>query len=267
MTLKDHRRIIEYAIASVKAIIGIPIMWSFFPLLDFSMNNYPKLTFKLNKSLDKEMCLAFLGVKAGGIDFGRSIIKLHPKLKKLNTLNIEKREVISDYVDKYYKQYGNILTKFAKTFRTEWRGVEAQFYLEVNKIFKGHSWPKGLYICYLSIFSSGPRFLENKTFQVYYRHLYGVKYLVFHEMLHFIFYDYIEKKFLKKIKNVNPQKIWVLSEVFNNIILSSSEFIKLTGKKPFFYPNHVDLTKKLIEIWNKCNDIDVFLNHYFSREI
>lgn len=232
------------------------------------MNNHPKLQFKLNKTLDKKMCLAFFKIKAGGVDFGRSIITLHPTLKKASRLNIEeKRSFISEYVDSFYLKYGSVLNTCLRKFSAEWQGVEEQFYFEVNKIFKGYLWPKGLYICYLSIFSSGPRFLENKTFQVYYRHSYGVKYFAFHEMLHFIFYDYIERKFAKKIKNLNSQNIWVLSEVFNNIILSGPEFIKLTGKEPFFYPDHIDLTKKLMVIWNTCSDIDVFLKHCFSRKI
>jgi hypothetical protein len=228
------------------------------------MSNHPKLIFKLNKPLDKEMCLAFLGVKAGGIDFGRGIITLHPALKELDVLNIEeKKSFISDYVDKYYRQYGRILAKFAKTFTTEWRGVEEQFYRAVNQIFPDHPWSDGLYICYLSIFSSNPRFLENKTFQVYYRHPYGVKHIAVHEMLHFMFYDYVEKNFSNELKGVSFQRIWVLSEVFNNIILSSPEFIKLTGKEPFFYPDHVELTRKLMGVWLKYKDVDALFSFYF----
>jgi len=231
----------------------------------FNLKNYPKLKFKINKELDKKMCFNFLGAKAGGIDFGAAIIKDHPSLEKLNELNIEEKiSLINKYVDNYYFKYRQVLNRFLKKFKTEWQSVEDQFYLETNKIFKDYPWPKGLYICYLSIFDCGPRFLENKTFQVFYRHSYGLKFLAFHEMLHFIFYDYLEKKFAKEIANISTEKIWVLSEVFNNIIFSTPEFIKLTEKKPYFYPEHIEITRKLSLIWTQTNNINLFLKNCFS---
>lgn len=230
-----------------------------------NLKNYPKLKFKINKALDKKMCFNFLDYKAAGIDFGTSIIQDHPSLRKLNKLNIEEKiSFINRYVDNYYRKYRQVLIKFLKKFKTEWQSIEEQFYLETNKIFKGHPWPKGLYICYLSIFNCNPRFLENKTFQVYYRHSYGVKYVASHEVLHFIFYDYLEKNFAKEVKNILADKIWTLSEVFNNIILSTPSFIKLTQKKPLGYPTHVKLSKKLSSLWDKTNKIDLFLKNYFQ---
>jgi len=214
------------------------------------------------------MCLHFWGVKAGGIDFGRGLVTLHPTLKILETLDKEEKiHFIRDYVDRYYRRNGHILAQFAKTYTLEWRSVEEQFYRAANQIFPNYPWPKGLYICYLSIFNSNPRFLENKTFQMYYRYPYGVKSIVAHEMLHFIFYDYVEKKFTKEIQQIPSQKIWILSEVFNNIILSLPEFIRLTEKEPLFYPDHVAITRKLMKIWNMRDGIDMFLKHCFSREI
>jgi len=224
------------------------------------MRKYPALTFKLNKALDKEVCFNFLGVKAGGIDFGRGLVTLHPSLNKLDTLDKEgKIHFIRDYVNRYYRRKGHILAKFAKTFALEWRSVEVQYYRAVDQIFSNYLWPEGLYICYLSIFYSNPRFLENKTFQMYCWNPDGVKYIVAHEMLHFIFYDYVERKFTEEIKHLPPQKIWVLSEVFNNIILSLPEFMKFTEKTPLFYPDHVELTEKLRAIWKRLEDTDLFL--------
>lgn len=42
---------------------------------------YPNLKFQLNKILDKKICKDFLYLTAGGLDFGKEILKVHPKLK------------------------------------------------------------------------------------------------------------------------------------------------------------------------------------------
>lgn len=231
-----------------------------------NLKHYPKLKFKINKTLDKKMSLLFWDRKTAGIDFGVSILKDHPSFKKLNKLNVEEKiSFINKYVDNYYSKYRQVLNRFLKKFKKEWQSVENQFYLETNKIFKNHPWPKGLYICYLSIFNCNPRFLENKTFQAFYRHSYGIKLVACHEMLHFIFYDYLEKKFAKEIKKISAEKIWTLSEVFNNIILATPEFIKLTQKKPLGYPTHLKLIQKLSLLWAKTNKIEPFLKKVLTR--
>jgi len=45
-----------------------------------SVFSYPKIKFRLNKRLDKEMAYCFLGSKVAGADFNQSVLKPHPKL-------------------------------------------------------------------------------------------------------------------------------------------------------------------------------------------
>ena len=52
--------------------------------------NYPKVKFKINKELDKKTAWQFLNVKEAGIDFGKSILVVHPELSKMNTLKNKK---------------------------------------------------------------------------------------------------------------------------------------------------------------------------------
>jgi hypothetical protein len=60
-----------------------------------------QIKFRLNKELDKKMCLDFFDVKEGGIDFGQTIIETHPKLKLVKEIinNEEKKKQISEYFD------------------------------------------------------------------------------------------------------------------------------------------------------------------------
>lgn len=214
------------------------------------------------------MGFVFWNAKTAGSDFGIQIIQDHPAFEKLTKLNVQERiDFINKYVDDYYAKYRQVLTGFLKKFLKEWQSVEDKFYSEAGKIFKNHPWPKGLYICYLSIFNCNPRFLENKTFQAYYQYSYGIKYLIFHEMLHFMFYDYLQKNFSEEVKLVSEDKIWSLSEVFNHLILGLPDFMKLTQRKPYGYPARAQLTEKLFLLWNKTKEINLFLKTCFSTKL
>lgn len=227
--------------------------------------NYPRLKFQLNKELDKKMCLYFLDRKAGGIDFGAGIMQAHPALKKTGTLNVEEKEsFVSNYVDSFYQKYKHLVIKSLNKYKIEWQSVGDEFYKKTNEVFSGYPWPKGLYICYLSIFNCNPRFLENKTFQAFYRHPSGIKHIACHEMLHFMFYDYMEKKFAKEIQHISSDTLWELSEVFNAIILATPGFIKLTQTKPPMYPHLIKLTQRLSLIWDKTQKVDLFLQYCFQ---
>lgn len=216
---------------------------------------YPNITFKLNKELDQKMANAFWDKKAGGVVFFELIKKNHPKL--------EKKEQIDQYISSFYQKHNQIIIQKKVLIEKEWRIKEKDFFTIINKIFKNYPWPKGDYICYLSIFPFGPRFLENKTFQTCYKwDIEESIWQVSHEMLHFIFYDYVEHKFPLITKKVSNEQIWELSEIFNNIIQNLSVFKKVTNFSlpdgP--YPQLVKKTKKFQLIWQEeKEDIDYFL--------
>lgn len=161
----------------------------------------PKVSYKLNKILDKKMALDFLNVKAGGVDFSNGIIGVHPELKGINKKKKpQQKKVIDLHFDNFYKQHKDYLNKRINEFQKDWDKVEKRYFKETNKIFKNHSWPKVKYIGYLSIIDCNPRFLDNKTFQVFYFHPEGSVAVTSHELLHFIFYDYCFKKHSKILK-------------------------------------------------------------------
>ena len=98
-----------------------------------------------------------------------------------------------------------------------------------------YPWPEGKYISYLSIFNCNPRFIETKEFQVSYKHPETTNYVCVHEMLLFIFYDYLKKNFSKEYKKLDSKYIWKLSEIFNDVVLRLPEFVSITGQKTLHF--------------------------------
>lgn len=211
------------------------------------------------------MAFEFLAVKQGGIDFSRRIINIHPELEKIREIDKEdekKREAISNYFDLFYEQHGDYLKRKKVEFNKEWKEVEDEFLDVTGKIFKGYPFPRGKYVGYLSIIDCNPRFLEDKTFQIYYLHRYGVRYVTAHELLHFIFYDYAEKKYPELFKELDTEggSFWDLAEIFNSIILHTPSFIKIHGiKEKVVYPEHLKYLPELDKIWREYQDIDKFI--------
>lgn len=88
-------------------------------------------------------------------------------------------------VDKFYSENKGELERFSVQAKKDWGGVSPAFFDEVAKLFKQHPWPKGEYIGFISMFDCNPRFLNNKTFQVCYKHEPGSNFVTAHELLHF----------------------------------------------------------------------------------
>jgi len=213
------------------------------------MSKYPELKFKLNKPLDKKMAFEFLNYQKDGLDFGSNIIKFHPQLKSVKKIKSlgKKQKLINQYIDRFYSKNKKELVSAKKKLEILWKKNANNFYKKVDKIFNKPQWLKGKYICYISILPCGPRFLENKTFQSFYKLNGRGLERIQHEMLHFIFYDYIKKNFSKKFIKDNQEKIWVLSEIFNAIILEHAP-----------YPAHKKLTPYYQKIWRLSKNIDDF---------
>ncbi len=209
------------------------------------MANYPKLKFELNLDLDIDIGTEFLSVQGGGIDFGKHIVELHPDLSVAKKLGENlKRSEVGKYTRKYYRLHKTDLQEKTRRFSENWARVEDRFFESVKRVFGSHTWPEGRYICSLSIYDCNPRFLEDKTFQVYYLHPQGSNHVIAHEMLHFIFFDYLDKK-EKRFKNkIDEGTTWLLSELFNDVVLDLPEFIEFKSKDGGFYPEVAEFAKK-----------------------
>ena len=211
-------------------------------------NNKPHVCFELNKEMDHWTVAEFLTFDSDD-PISNTILDIHPSLK--NALNLNKTEKTSfykSYVDGVYAEKEEELINTKKDLQKSWDLVEQRFLDETAKIFNNHPWPKGFYTGFLSIFNCNPRFLDEKNFQVYYKHPEGLTYACAHEMLHFMFYDYLEKN-PDLVKNVDESFVWDLSEIFNVLVLEKPEFVRITGNSnPRPYTKH----KKLLSDFRKA---------------
>lgn len=222
-----------------------------------------KIKFELNKSLDKAMAFEFLDTKAGGIDFSGGIISVHPELKViLGKDENEQKQIISDYFDKFYETNDEDLEVHLLQMSKDWEKDESKFIRQLEAVFKNSPVPEGKYIGYLSIINCNPRFLEDKTFQVFYKHRSGSNFITAHEVLHFFFYDYTERKYPEIFKKLdqNSGVYWDLAELFNDVVMSDPNFIskEYSGHaKP--YPDHVKYFDRAKDLWEKNPDLDAWL--------
>jgi len=192
----------------------------------------------LNKQLDKEVYLDFRESVVGGVDFGEKIKRGHP------LITIENH---SEYIDSLYRKNQNELEAIRKETEKCFTDIEKPLFNELQKYF-GNDFSKKGYICYLSIFDCNPRFLENKTFQVFYKRPYNLrKEVIAHELTHFAFYD-----FCGRLKIKSDSALWELSEIFNVLFLNLPTIRAAIGAEELlFYPDLKEKLEAVKLIWEK----------------
>lgn len=201
---------------------------------------------ELNKKLDKEVYLAFNDAKVGGTDFGKIIKRDHPNIDKDN---------YQDYIDSFYTENNDKLNTIISETEKCVKDFEGIFFDKLKKYF-GKDYSNQEFKCYISIFDCNPRYIENKTFQVFYKRPLDLrKEVIIHEITHFAFYDYCFDLGLKDSK-----ELWELSEIFNVLFLNELEMQKILGAEELlFYPALKDKLEKVRMIWDKKSDAKDFI--------
>ena len=193
---------------------------------------------ELNRQLDKEVYMAFCDAVVGGADFGKKIRDDHPDITKENYIK---------YIDDFYAKHSDELENALKDTKECFYEIKDALFSELRKYF-GQDYSKEKYTCYLSIFDCNPRYLENKSFQVYYKRSNNMrKEVIAHEITHFAFYDFCDNLGIK-----NDNYLWELSEIFNVIFLNLPSIQKAIGAEEFlFYPELKEKLETVKFIWEK----------------
>ena len=201
---------------------------------------------ELNKQLDKEVYTAFCDAVVGGADFGKKICEDHPNITKENYI---------EYIDDFYEAHYIELEEIRKDTEACFLDIKDVLFLELQKYF-GQDYSKEKYTCYLSIFNCNPRYLENKSFQVYYKRYHGMrKEVIAHELTHFAFYDFCYKRDIK-----DNNALWELSEIFNVIFLNLPSIRNVVGAEELlFYPDLKNKLEAIKLIWAKQSNADKFI--------
>ncbi len=189
----------------------------------------PEVHFSLNEELDVWKVSTFLNDphKRGGMDAHKWLLQAHPRLGEIETLQ---------YVAEFYVANRERLERAAGQISQDWDGYAPKFYGAAAEIFKDLEWPSGKYVGYVSIGSPFPRFLHDKTFQVPWEPEERAIRVAAHELLHFLFFEYVRKRYTPQLKNTVEKEmnqlmegkisipLWELSEIFNIVVLSPQKF-------------------------------------------
>lgn len=201
---------------------------------------------ELNKQLDKEVYLDFRDAVIGGANFGKKIRDKHPDINEENYI---------EYIDNFYVSNKDGLENILKDTEICFKEIKGSLFSELEKYF-GLDYRKEDYTCYLSIFDCNPRYIENKSFQVYYKRSHDMrKEVIAHEITHFAFYDFCHNRGIKDDSN-----LWELSEIFNVIFLNLPSMQNSIGAEELlFYPQLKDKLEKIKRIWIEQTSADEFI--------
>lgn len=228
-------------------------------LKDFKMiaKDYPKIEFSFNLDVEKEIFLTFWRV-------GQC---LHPEL---NYILEEKNEMtakkeISNFIDNYYQKKGETLKNNFEHVIKEWSEVEASYYQKVDKLLGNYPWPKENYQAFASVLYCFPRSIDGQWFTFPVNTKFNAIQVIAHEMLHFIVYDYMEKKFGLQPSECFDQdnKFWQFTENLNALIEDEpiwSEFMK--DNKANVKNECLDLYKEMKKDWH--GNVDQLIRKIFS---
>jgi len=203
------------------------------------------ITIGLNKKLDKEVFRDFWGFSVEGADFGdRGIKRVHPTIT---------RKTAMQYIDTYYVAHANELVAAQRELQDALDRTSKEYFSAVAGVF-GDDYSSAQYMGLLSIFDCNPRYVDQKKFQVFYqRDMLGKLEVVYHEVLHFMFFGHAARVCPDIVSELdtNGGPYWALSEIFNVIILNRPEFQQILHREEqMFYPmlkNYVEPIRALHE--------------------
>ncbi len=218
---------------------------------------YPKIKFKID--FKKDILIFFNFLRDSKYDEGRNfqwaVLKHYPYFKKFNK-NINKK-IVEDFVFKYYSKNKKFIERNLTIYEKNWKKIEKEFFVLIKNIFPKLKWPKGKYIAYSTMWSMYPRFLDDKTFQIpaISKKKKIVNFIIAHEMLHFIFYEYFLNKYKKYKNHKYDFFVWHVSEIFNVIIINRPDWQKILKNKDNGYPEHKKIIKKLSKNYYNLQDL------------
>lgn len=238
------------------------------------VNKYPKLSLVLDIEKDIENAVGFLTYEKNpqflGWFFSRRDIRA--LLEGASSMK-EKKGIIPEYTKRYFAEHGSEIKRGLRDAIRDWKKIEKGYYALADVIFAGHPWPKGEYTGAVSIYTMYPRWIETRTFFFPYVHRKPqfANRVIAHEMLHFMFFDYIFRRYglreQSKIKGREADYVWKVSEAFNTMIERWQPYknvIGYDGGKP--YPGQEEMYKKMRRQWAKKQDVAWLLDQWFEKK-
>jgi hypothetical protein len=235
------------------------------------MEKYPKIHFRVEGKQDLFNAVNFI-LKG---DENNQLVErfLHPYLRFILQSGFSRqlrKKILIAYTNHFYKIRRSEINEGFKLAVKNWRKVESKYFKLVDGLFNNRAWSKGNYRAFASIWLVYPRYIKYKVFYFPFTHRidsYANK-VIAHEMLHFIFFDYIEEKYGlsqdSRLKGRPKDYVWQFSEVFNTVIENWEPYKKITGIEAKPYDGLETLYRKVKKQWQKTQKIDLLLDKFLK---
>jgi hypothetical protein len=219
-----------------------------------NMKYYPKIKFIINKSFDKRPF----------DHFGPYIKMALPRelgfVLNKNFSFREKEKMLSAFAEHCYQINKKKIQESLKKTNKNWLKVAKFFYQKVDQLFHDWPWPRGNYRGYPTVWWMYPRFIKLKMFAFPWQNSYvRANGVIAHEMLHFITYDYLQKKYKIKPSESGSKNntVWQFTENLNVLIENEKYWHVFTpGSKSQPYDDCKKVYQKMQKIWQKNKSID-----------
>ncbi len=238
------------------------------------MDKYPEIKFMASATKDAQLGVNFLKYTRGknAKKFLRNFFpdEIYNAIDKTKSTQV-RNKLIRAYALKSHRKSKKEIERGLRRVKKEWASVEKKYFRLVDWIFKNHPWPKGKYRGFVTVFYMYPRDITHKTFYFPYKHRlpgYANK-TIAHEMLHFMFFDYVHERYglgeHARISGRPGNYLWQVSEAFNNAIEDWEPYRKIfkyKSSRP--HPGTEELTEKMIREWARKPNVDILLDCYTS---
>ena len=220
----------------------------------------------INYKLQREVDVFFLLLKDSNIDDKKinSIFKKYPELEKYRKNTTIHRKNIDNFVINNYIKNKKIVDNCVEQVESRWKSSEKYFVELCRGVFKECDFSKYMYNACPSVWPLYVRDFKNKIITFPFdRGVDDALFVIVHELLHVIFYNYLNKEYPEIYNNEkNRNSIYNFSECLNVLIQGGEKWIDLYKIKPNPYPQHKELYLKMKNKWKNKQDIDMLINNF-----
>ncbi len=233
---------------------------------------YPKIKLRADAARDAQLGVGFLRYTTRGKSRKEFLRMFFPD-EILVVLNGKvparvRNKLIRAYALRIHREKRKEIAQGVRRVRKEWGSVEKKFFRLADRIFDHHPWPKGNYRGFVTVFYAYPRDIQNKIFSFPYAHRLPrfANKVIAHEMLHFMFFDYVRERYglgeRARIPGKPRDYLWQVSEAFNNAIQLWEPYRRVFrfGSRP--HPGTERLAARMIPQWTHEQNIEKFLDRY-----
>lgn len=205
----------------------------------------PRITFQMDPLKDYSILQGFFHDAEfdGGRNLEWAVYQKYPELKQMlvdDGLSGKRTDLVVAYVKRYFNEHEDDIRLHMEMYKKAWSIKQDSFFRLTEKIFADRKWPEGEYVAYVTMWGMFPRSLEEKTFQIpaLSEDVTYVTVIIAHEMLHFLFYEYLFEKHPELRKKEENFLTWNVSELFNAVVQNSQTWLNIFTSRSMTYPEH-----------------------------